>query len=228
MTTRPAHPSRLIGLLAPLASAVLPGSGQLLQGRFAVGSRHASLALFLVAVGVPMSVVVTGPALFILGCWSAYDAWHGQRAAGARGSTPATGSGPLAGVGERNLAAGVTGSPSPPQAPAGPANARWRRALRVAPLLALQAVAAGEIAFLLVAAALSVMAFDAPGSTGRLDLWAFVIGMNLLPWLAALLCALAWGLHGRGRTAWAAAILSLVVLAGLAFARLLLGPQRLW
>lgn len=223
MTTPPGHTSRLTGLLAPLASAVLPGSGQMLQGRFTVGMRHASLALLLVAVGVPMGVVISGPVLGILACWSAYDAWRGPRARGARGPTPATGSGPLAGEGEQGLTAAT-----PPHVPAEAAVAWWRRALRVAPLVALQTVAAGEIMFLLVAAALSVMAFDAPGSTSRLDLWAFVIGMNLLPWLAAFLCALAWGLHGRGRTAWAAAILVAVVLAGLAVARLLLGPQRLW
>jgi hypothetical protein len=67
---------RSTGLLAPLASFVLPGSGQLLQGRFDVGVRHASLAILLAAVGVPMSAAGTGLAVVILGCWSAYDAWH--------------------------------------------------------------------------------------------------------------------------------------------------------
>lgn len=233
MTTRPeptssVHTSRLVALLAPLASIVLPGSGQMLQGRFAVGLRHAALALLLVAVGVPTIALVSGPALCILGCWSAYDAWRARRSAGP---TPAAACGSAGGSGG---ASGEHGSAvdmavlARTVATAGPPMAWWRRILRVAPLVALQMVAAGEIMFLLVAAALSVMAFDAPGSTSRLDLWAFVVGMNLLPWVAAFLCAFAWGLHARGRTVWAGTLLATVVLACLAVARLLLGPQRLW
>jgi hypothetical protein len=227
MTTPCSPTSRFAGLLAPLASVLFPGCGQMLQGRFAVGLRHASLALLLVAVGVPMSVVISGPALCILGCWSAYDAWRMRCPAGP---TPATDPEPVgggtAGVGgARGFAADATAVPHHPEVPP---VAWWRRGMLSAFMVALQAVAAVEIMFLIVAGAFSVMAFDAPGGTGRLDLWAFVIGMNLLPWVGVFLCGLAWGLHGRGRTGAAAAILAAVVLAGLAFARLLLGPQRLW
>lgn len=147
---------------------------------------------------------------------------------GPRGPTPSTAPRPAGADGGHDLATAVTATPTSSQVPTAQAIASWRRILRVAPLVALQVVAAGEIMFLLVAAALSVMAFDAPGSMGRLDLWAFVIGMNLLPWVAAFLCAFAWGLHARGRTVWAGTLLATVVLACLAVARLLLGPQRLW
>lgn len=222
----PHRTMRMADLLAPLASLVLPGSGQLLQGRTAVGMRHASLAVLLAAIGVPTSVAGTGLAVSILGCWSAYDAWRGRRGAGSSATAP-----PHRAAADPTAARSADGAlPRPAsttQPPTRPVPG-WQRSLRVAPLVALQAVAAVEILFFLLAAVLSVMAFDAPGSTGRLDLWAFVIGLNVLPLVAAFLCAWAWGLHGRGRTGWAAAILAGVVLAGLAIARLLLGPERLW
>jgi hypothetical protein len=221
---------RSTGLLAPLASFVLPGSGQLLQGRFDVGVRHASLAILLAAVGAAMSAAGTGLAVVILGCWSAYDAWH--RRHGKESTTAArsslTDAATAGAAADAHTVDAAVPPPSRPTQPPGQSVAWWRSGLRVAPLVALQAVAAVEIMFFLVAAALSVMAFDAPGSTERLDAWAFVIGLNLLPLVAAFLCAWAWGLHGRGRTVWAAAILTAVVLGGLAVARLLLGPQRLW
>ena len=116
--------------------------------------------------------------------------------------------------------------PSPPfPAATGP---RWRRFLHVAVLGILQALAAFEIMILIVMAAFAVMIFDAPGSTERIENWLFFIGMSLLPVVALVLCAVAWGLHCRGRPRWAIATLAGVVLAGLLAVILALGPGPLW
>lgn len=190
---------------AALASFVIPGSGQLLQGRLSTGLRQASLAVLIVAGGFPLALVAAGIALTALGGFSAYDAWQWKNVS----------------VGNDAATAAAVAPPMPPQA-------GWHRGLSLAALIVLQAVAAVAIAFLLVAAALAPMAFDAPGSEQRLDAWAFVIGMYLLPLVAILFCALAWGLQRRGMTWWALATLAAVVLAGLGVMRFALGPGRLW
>lgn len=192
----------MLGIFAPATSFIIPGSGQLLQGRFDVGLRHASLAILLAAVGVPLGPWVVASFGLLLGWWSSRDAWK-WCPAGDSASSQAT----MRADGAAS--AGVGSSPRP-------ALPWWRRGLRTALLAALQVVAAAEIAALLVAAGLSGMAFDAPGSDKRLDLWAFVIGINALPLLVVFLCFAAWGLHFRGRTGWAVAILAAIVLVGLA------------
>lgn len=205
----------MISIVAPLASLVCPGGGQALQGRFAVGLRHAATAILLGSVGVMLGNWAVGCLLALVGCWSCYDAWTWR---GCGVAPP-----PLPGEGPDGSGAMVGRSPA-----GGVTRPWWVRGLETAVMVALQAAAAVEIAGLFVAVALSVMAFDAPGSGGRLDLWAFVIGMNAVPLLGVFLCFAAWGLRRRGRTWWAVATLAAVVLAGLVVFRILLGPERLW
>jgi len=207
---------RMITFLAPLASFLLPGSGQLLQGRFALGVKHASLAMLLIAIGVPMSTWSLGLFSALLGGWSAYDAWRYGRVPAAMAEVP-----------ERDVADAAASARVRSSSPLVPLTS-WHRGVGMALLLALQAVAAVEIAVLFMAAAVSGMVFDAPGSMERLELWAFVIGMTVAPLVAAVLCFVAWGLHGRGKTWWAVATLASVVVAGLALLRLMLGPGPLW
>lgn len=195
--------------LIPAATLILPGCAQLLQGRFAVGLRHVAMAVLLsnVAFFLPdhWGGIVAATLWLAIGGWSAFDAWRWER--------------------DNALVQSVAIAPS--QAPA-PPQPWYRRYLPVAVLGVLQVVAVGEIMFMGMMAAFAVMIFDAPGSTEKIENWTFFIGVSLLPVVAMVLCAVAWGLYRRGRPWWAVATLSGVVLAGLLAMLAILGPGSLW
>lgn len=188
--------------LIPAATLILPGCAQLLQGRFAIGFRHAALAVLLLNIAFFLPDHWGGILAAILwltvGGWSAYDAWRW----------------------ERDVAPTQQMVHAPPQP-------WYRRYLAVAVLGVLQVVAVGEIMFMGVMAAFAVMIFDAPGSTEKIGNWVFFIGLSLLPVVATVLSAVAWGLYRRGRPGWAVAMLAGVVLAGLLAIVAILGPGSL-
>lgn len=194
--------------LIPAATLILPGCAQLLQGRFNVGFRHVATALLISNLAFFLPVPWVGILASILwvavGCWSAYDAWDWER---------------------------DEASTRPPvqsmARPTGPPLPWYRRYLPVVLLGVLQVVALGEIMVMMIMAALAVMIFDAPGSTKRIENWVFFMGLALMPVVAMVLCAVAWGLYRRGRALWALVTLSGVVLAGLLALGVILGPDLL-
>jgi uncharacterized membrane protein HdeD (DUF308 family) len=72
-------------------------------------------------------------------------------------------------------------------------------------------------AVITVGAFLSVMAFDAPGSQGRWQAWAFVIGMFLLAVAGFAAIAFAKSFFEQGRVVAAFACLALPAAIGTAF-----------
>jgi hypothetical protein len=192
--------------LIPAATLILPGCAQLLQGRFTVGLRHVAMAVLLsnIAFFLPdhRGGIVAAILWLAIGGWSAFDAWRWERD-DAPPQTVTTASPPV---------------PGPPQP-------WYRRHLPFAVLGVLQVAAAGEIMLLGLMAAFAVMIFDAPGSTEKIENWAFFIGVSLLPVAAMVLCAVAWGLSRRGRPWWAVATLAGVVLAGLLIIASIIGPD---
>ena len=198
----------VVAFLIPAATLILPGCAQLLQGRFAIGFRHVALALLLLTIAFFLPEHWGGILAAILwlavGCWSAYDAWRW----------------------ERDEASTQQPVRAPPQAP-GPPRPWYRRYLAVAVLGVLQVVAVGEIMLMGMMAAFAVMIFDAPGSTEKIENWVFLIGMSLLPVMATVLSAVAWGLYRRGQPGWAVATLAGVVLTGLLAMIAILGPDAL-
>jgi len=195
--------------LIPAATLILPGGGQLLQGRFNVGLRHAATAVLLPYLAFflahPWGGILASILWLALGVWSAYDAWRWEH--DKEPTQPPVQS------------SAQTPVPAPPW---------YRRYLPVVVLGVLQAVAAGEIVLFSIMAALGVMVFDAPGSEERIENWAFFIGVSLLPVVATVLCFVAWGLYRRDRPWWAVATLAGVVVAGLGVLGSVLGPGSLW
>lgn len=192
--------------LIPAATLILPGCAQLLQGRFTVGLRHVAMAVLLsnIAFFLPdhRGGIVAAILWLAIGGWSAFDAWRW----------------------ERDDAPPQPVTTAPPPVP-GPPQPWYRRHLPFAVLGVLQVAAAGEIMLLGLMAAFAVMIFDAPGSTEKIENWAFFIGVSLLPVAAMVLCAVAWGLSRRGRPWWAVATLAGVVLAGLLIIASIIGPD---